>query len=313
MQRKKPEQLAYYEVLIRRSFETEKYTTLYAKVKSGYLGELRLDREWKDTNMNGLLLHDFTCFNAAHHRHQIDTIFICKHFVLVIEAKNVTGRIDFNPQTRQLIRQFENGKVEPFTSPIDQVKRHQALLEHHFLTFPDNVPVEAAVVITNPNCLIGNTSTEIPMFAVNGLRSIVDELILRHQQVTLNVQQIRDSLKQLYRPHTAQPWRENVPVRTGVLCLQCNGKMRATKNGFKCPKCNHFDRNQDALRRTLHDYRVLNGPSIANQAFRQFAEIESRTTAYEILNRLLPQKKYAGRSSTYFIPPDISQNPTKII
>ena len=307
LQRKTPEQLAYYEVMIRRGPNADEFRKLYTQVKSGYLGERRLDREWKDANMDGLLFHDFTCFNSAGHSHQIDTIFLCNHFVLVIEIKNITGRIDFNPQTRQLVRQREDGVFEAFNSPIDQVKRHRLLLENWFMPLPDSIPVEAAVVMTNPNCFIGKIDNEIPMFAVDGLRSVLDEMVARHQHVSLNMKQVRASLEQLYRPFTAQPWRKEVPIRTGVLCLNCNGKMRPIKNGFKCLNCGSFDSNQLALRRTLYDYRTIFGSSISNKSFRAFTEIDSRYTAYGILNRLLPQKKYAGRSSTYVIPDNIFQ------
>lgn len=309
MQRKTPEQLAYYEVMIRRGSNPDDFKRLYNQTKSGYIGERRLDREWKDASINGIFFHDFTCFNEASHCHQIDTIFVCKHFVLVIEVKNITGRIDFNPKTRQLVRRLEDGSIEAFNSPIDQVKRHRQLLENHFMMLLDFIPVEAAVVITNPKCFIGEIGNEIPMFAVDGLRSVLEEMVARHKHVTLNMKQVRTSLENLYRPFTSQPWRKDIPIRTGVLCLNCNGKMQPIKNGFKCSNCGIFDSNQLALRRTLHDYRVLFGSNISNKDFRKFTEIDSRFTAYGILNRLLLNKNYAGRSSKYFIPEDIFQTP----
>lgn len=309
MHRKTPEQLAYYEVMIRRGPNADEFRKLFAQVKSGYIGERRLDREWRDIGMNGSFFHDFTCFNEAGHSHQMDTIFICKHFVLVIEVKHITGHIDFNQKTRQLVRRREDGGLEAFNSPIDQVKRHRQLLENWFITLPDFIPVEAAVVMTNPKCFIGEIDNEIPMFAVDGLRSVLDEMVARHRHVTLNMKQVRTSLEQLYRPFTTQPWRKDVPIRTGVLCLNCNGQMRPIKNGFKCSSCGSFDSNQLALRRALYDYRVIFGSIISNKDFRKFTEIDSRYTAYGILNRLLSSKRCAGRGSKYFIPEDIFQLP----
>jgi len=307
--RKTPERLNYYEVMMRRGQNPNDYTKLYTQVKVGYYGELRLDREWKDANIGGLLFHDFTCYNLAGYTHKMDTIFVCNHFVLVAEVKNVTGRIEFNPQTRQLIRYRENGAAEAFNSPIDQVKRHQQLLQNHFMSLPDYVPVEAAVVITNPSCLISGASRDgdIPIFAVTGLRSILAEIEKRHQHITVNMKQVRASLEKLYRPLAAQPWRNNEPVRTGVLCLTCNGKMRPTTNGFKCLNCNFLDAKHSAVRRTLHDYRVLFGQEISNRQFREFAEVGSPDTAYKILSRLLLTRKGSKRNATYLIPEDIYQ------
>lgn len=306
LKRQTPEQLAYYDVLMRLASLADKFAKLYHQIKSGYIGERRLDREWKDLKLNGLLFHDFTCFNEAGHPHQIDTIFVCKHFVLVIEVKNITGRIDFNAQTRQLIRTREDGVAEVFHSPIDQVKRHRTLIDNHFLHLPEHIPVESAVIITNPYCLIGKTGNEIPMFAVQGLRSFIEQLTARYQHITLNTKQIRESLMQLYRPHTRQPWRQNdVAIKNGVLCLNCNNKMTLTPKGFKCFTCNLLDHADQAIRRTLLDYRVLYSAKISNQQFRNFTEITSRHTAYAILNRLLPDRTIAGRGSQYTIPPDI--------
>lgn len=309
LERKRPKELAYYEVMKRRAMEPAEFFAKYAQSKAGYDGELRLDREWKDAGLNGLLFHNFTCFNQVGYRHQIDTIFVCKHFVLVAEVKNVAGRIFMNPKTRQLVQQIENQPVSGFQSPIDQVKRHRQLLQHHFLALPEFVPVEAAVVITNPYCVIEHVDDELPVFIVTGLRSIIAEMIKRHQHVSLNIRAIRASLENLYRLFTTEPWRKDVPLQVGVLCLQCNAKMLITTRGFKCLHCQLLDKNDLALRRTLYDYSIIHGPEISNRQFRDFTEIKSPATAYGMLNRLLPTRKGANRNSTYLIPENIFKSP----
>ena len=306
--RKSPERMSYYEVMMRRGNNKEEFTKLYLQAKTGYIGERRLDREWKETDVSGLLFHDFTCFNAVGHSHQMDTIFVCKHFVLVVEVKNVAGRIDFNPQTRQLVRRREDGTVEAFNNPVDQIKRHRMLLEDRFMTLPDYVPVEAAIIITNPSCIIGHVDDEVPIFVVTGLRTKLMEMVKRHENITLNTRSIKSCLEKLYQPHTSQHWRkDHATVRTGVLCTICNGKMTLFSRGFKCLRCNSHDTDNLALRQTLQDYRILYGPEISNEQFRAFAEITSRNTAYAFLARLLPNRKGAGRGSTYLIPEHIHQ------
>lgn len=308
LQRKTPERLTFYQVMMRRSQYPEEYMQLHEQAKYGYIGELRLDREWKDVGLAGMLFHDFTCFNEANHPHQMDTIFVCKHFVLVVEVKYIAGRIQFNPSTRQLVRVKEDGRVEAFPSPIDQVKRHRLFLQNHFMMLPDTIPVEAAVVMTNPSCVIEHTDDEIPMFMVNGLRTVLERLTKRYQHIHLNTRLIRTTLEQLYQPHTEQAWRKVGPIKTGVLCLICNEKMVPGNKGFKCLHCNATDSNHSALRRTLFDYRVLFGPEISNRKFREFAEITSPNTAYGILTRLVSERKGAKRNSVYIIPENIFQH-----
>lgn len=305
MHRKMPERLAFYEVMMRRSVQPAEYEKLYRNAKVGFDGELRLDREWKDIGASGMLFHDFTCFNNAGHFHQIDTIYVCSHFVLVIESKNIAGKIEFNQNTRQLIRYYKNGEYEAFNDPVDQVSRHRQLIENHFLTMQHFIPVEAAVIFTHPKCIIGNIHDEVGTFVVTGLRAKLNELTKQYQHINLNMKAIRASLEKLYRPVTYRRPAETDSIRTGVFCLKCNGKMRVTTHGFKCLGCNTLDSENLALRRTLYDYRMLYGPEITNRKFRAFAEVGSRDTAYSILSRVLPDRKGINRHTTYIIPENI--------
>lgn len=159
--------------------------------------------------------------------------------------------------------------------------------------------------MANPSYIINEPSNEIPIFAVTGLSTKIEELTKKHEQVRLNTAFIRKSLENLYRPHTKQPWRKMSPIIHGVLCLRCNGKMKPTSKGFKCLRCHCLDSKADAIKRTFHDYRILYGSEISNQQLRLFAEIESPDTAYGILKRHLPSKHIAGRGSKYYIPHNI--------
>lgn len=297
-----PKKLIYYDMLKRRALNPTEHAKQFAQTKAGYEGECRLDREWLDAGINGLLFHDFTCFNDAGRSHQIDTIYVCNHFILIIEAKNITGQLHFNENTHQLIRYDEHKKPEPFNSPVDQVKRHQHLIKSQFAL---SIPVEAAIVITNSKCIIGPTNDEIPIFFVSGLRSKIIELMQKHKTVQLDTQYIHKRLKKLYRPFCSEPWRQQIDYKTGILCIMCNRPMQPTNNGFKCQHCNLYDTDHLAVRRTLHDYRLLHGPDITNPQFRHFSNISSRYTAYSILSRLLPEKKGATRNFSYLIPENI--------
>lgn len=305
MPRKTPERLTFYEVMMRRSLKRDDYSELYKIAKAGYDGELRLDREWKDIRAPGMLFHDFTFYNSATHSHQIDTIYVCKHFVLVIETKNLAGKIDFNPNTRQLIQSFNNGQSRAYNDPVDQVERHRNFLERHFMLLPELIPVETAIIFTNSKCYIGQTSDDISIFVVTGLRAKLNELTKRHQHVNLNTRLIKSTLEKLYKPISFQKSLDIDSLKYGVLCLYCNEKMIPTNNNFKCLVCNCYDTEHAAIRRTLYDYRVLFSSEITNEQFRNFAEISSRDTAYGILSRLLPTKIGSKRHTKYVIPENI--------
>ena len=309
LERTKPMQIAYYEVLMRRGVlnvkERAELQSKYHTLRAGYNGERRVDREWKEVNVPGLLFHDFSCFNEFGHTHQMDTVFVCKHFVLVVEVKNVSGRIDFDDRSRQFVRTREDGKLESMMNPVDQVKRHRELLEIESLHWPEYVPIEGAIVIANPSCVIGSVSDEVPIFTVTGLRTKVRELVKKYEHVSVNPRIVRGYLESLYKPIHKVDWKLNVPVRNGVFCGACQEIMLHGSKGFICMKCGQRDRDGSAIRQALNDYRVLYGSEITNRAFRDFVGIQNADTAYRILNRLLTEKKGANKARVYVIPQNI--------
>lgn len=303
--RKQPLELAYLEVLLRRALAEENvkrdWQMRHAQLQAGYIGERRVDNEWREVNVPGQLLHDFTCRNAFGNSHQMDTIFVCKHFVLVLEIKNVSGRIDFDDARRQFLRTREDGRVESFNNPIDQVKRHRDLLVEASLDWPFYVPVEAFVVIANPSTVIGRLSNEVPVFNVSGLRTKVQELVKKHASISLNVRTVRSYLEAMYEP-IDRHFTCNHPIQTGVLCVQCGEVMQHGLKGFICQHCGSRDVEDTALRQAMSDYRVLYGDRISNREFREFVGVESIRTATKMLNRIIPEKIGKNKGTLYIIP-----------
>ena len=313
--RSTPSMLAFYEVLIRRAIVDERTKqelhTKYFQLRAGYAGERRVDNEWREVNVPGILLHDFTCRNTFGNTHQIDTIFVCKHFVLVVEIKNVSGRIDFDDARRQFLRTRDDGKVESFMNPIDQVKRHRDLLESTSLNWPEYIPVEACVVIANPSTVIGRISSELPVFNVSGLRTKVQDLVKKYAHINVNPKTVKSYLESMYEPIELKRPELNFPIQKGVLCLTCNKVMYHHSKGFVCSECGMRDTGGLALRQTMHDYRVLNGDRIRNSEFREFVQVISPSTANEMLKKLFPLREGANKNRTYIIPANIMKNVRK--
>lgn len=286
---------------MRREFQMRHYT-----LNSGYAGERRVDNEWREVAISGQLLHDFTCRNSIGNTHQMDTVFICKHFILVLEIKNVAGRIDFDDKKRQFLRTREDGTVESFNNPIDQVKRHRDLLVEASLDWPFYAPIEAFVVIANPSTVIGRVSSEVPVFNVSGLRTKVAELVKKHASVNLNMKGVRRLLEEMYVPLERKVVFD-YPIRKGVFCLECGEVMIHSNRGFKCMKCGNFDHNDEALRQALYDYRALYGERISNREFRDFVGVDNIWTATKMLNRIAPEKIGKYKGTIHIIPSDIGE------
>lgn len=313
--RKAPAEMELYEVLLRRAVVDERIRhdlqTKYMQLRTGFAGERRVDREWREVNVSGILLHDFMCRNEFGHTHQMDTVFVCKHFVLVVEVKNIAGRIDFDDARRQFLRTREDGKVESFMNPIDQVKRHRDLLVNESLGWSEYVPVEAAVVIANPSTVIGRLSAEVPVFNVSGLRTKVQELVRKHAAIQVNPRVVKGYLEALYEPVVRAQGDLSYPIRRGVLCVDCGDVMHHGLKGFVCVGCGARDRDGAALRMAMHDFRVLYGNFIGNREFREFCGVGNWRTANEMLKKLFSNFTGEKRTRKYNIPSDISKNSRK--
>lgn len=226
------------------------------------------------------LLHDFyTTVNAS--SYQIDTIFLCRQFVLILEVKNIIGRVDFNEETHQFIRSREDGEVNGFRNPLDQVRRHQRLVR----TIVGNVPVEYAIVFANPKTIIGRIPRGEAIFHKSGLEFHIRKLLAQYKP-RLSSEQLAHLKNGLLAKHMIYEPKITIDkkrVRRGVLCQRCEYrvKMQYRYGKFECPRC-HW-RSNEALQQAMEDYRLLIGDWITNEQFRSFVGIESTDAAKRLL------------------------------
>ena len=188
--RRIPDQLMMYEILLKRmDLESANYKEVllkYQSLKKGYYGELRADREWKDMHIQRehYLFYSFEAKNKFGHTFQMDTLFMCRHFILVMESKDIGGRLDFDDTTRQFTQTRASGEVLSFSNPIDQVLRHQAFVLEELMKIGVSIPIVPVVVITDSSTIIGSKSKEVSVFNVTGLRSKVEKLFFMLHNVT---------------------------------------------------------------------------------------------------------------------------------
>lgn len=98
-----------------------------AKKMAGYRGEHSIDYPLSFlTFQNYFILHDL---RLPHNDYffQIDTLLISPKFILMLEVKNIAGKLFFDQEFHQLVRTL-NDKEEVFPDPILQVKRHETQL-----------------------------------------------------------------------------------------------------------------------------------------------------------------------------------------
>lgn len=255
------------------------------RLQQGLLGEYYIDQSCNDMHLaeEYYLLHDFyTNVNAS--SYQIDTLFLCRQFVLILEIKNIAGRIDFDEEKHQFIRTREDGIVNGFRNPLDQVRRHQRMLGD----IVGNLPVEYAIVFAHPKTIIGHIPRGEAIFHRSGLEFHIRKLLARYEfQVSSG--ELTHLKNELLARHMIYEPKLNIDrerVVRGVLCRHCDYrvKMQYHYGKFECPRC--YRRSNEELRQAMADYRLLMGEWISNQQFRSFVGVESSDVAKRLLKRL---------------------------
>lgn len=317
LERALPNKLEVLEALLRRLPENdvdfEYYHDLYKRAKSGFDGEQKVDNEWNEIHKhkNHYLLHNLELRKEIGASHQIDTLYICPHFMVVLEIKNISGRIDFEQSKHQFIRTREDGIIQGFFNPIDQARRHVRLLQ----SFNFQLPIEYAIVIANPSTIIGAIPKNAPILHASGLQDLINSLTQKYANHHMSKDKLLNIVNKLLQLHSPSKWLLDIDLnklRKGIYCEKCDYKreMEYSRGAWKCDKCSY--ESDQVLLQALNDYRLLISNKITNREFRDFINMKSRNIATRILRKLeLPFEGPSNKYRVYTIPENIMMADTK--
>ena len=315
LERTKSNQLLYMQSLLRRMHEHDEHFSHFQaelnNLEAGYVGEQRTDRELLDFTIPHLhhLLHNVELLTVQGPSHQIDSIVLTSHFLLILEIKNITGTLIYKPGHHEFSRLRKDGILENFTDPFEQAYRHQLMIEQLFRSWHIRLPVEYAVVIVNQNAVLDESLRGFPIFHLTGLRRYINNLFLKYPEHDVELEQVsKRFLGMLHRHPARRRVNDTDRLKKGVLCAACEFKsvMDYQNGSWCCQTCGTRDKH--ALRWALHDYRLLISDRITNQQFREFVGIESMQVASKILSRLGFEKVGDKRGRFYIIPEDCLLN-----
>lgn len=310
-ERKESEKLKMYEILLRRmDLQHEQFESiriLYRNARKGFLGELRADREWceLDIQPKHFLFHSYESWNRIGHSHQIDTLFLCSRFIVIMEAKDIGGRIDFDEERRQMIQTRADDTKMVYAHPGDQVLRHKAFIEAEILKIGISIPVIPIIVFTDAKTWIASSVNEVDIFRLNGLRQKLNLLFQKHEEVLNDdqLEKVKDHFIRSYRDIELRRQYSNIPLVQGIVCENCRMRMVHERKSFRCPGCNM--KRMDGIDEAIQDYRLLYKDWITNSEFRNFMGVESIQTANKMLKRLGLRAEGGNRNRKYYIPAKI--------
>ena len=300
VQRKLTSKIIVLDALNRRT-SSELIARLLKRAEIGYNGELKVDPLWLEMELpeTGFLFHNYETPG-----HQVDTLFVCEHFIFILEIKNVSGMIWYEEDKYQFLRRKKSGEIESFQSPFEQVNRNGNFVGKVVERLGVTIPIHKAVVIAEPSTIIGKVSGDIPIFHAIGLRTEVNKLLLKYPTPSLgevHIQLLKDELTKLYKQSVYQPRFSIPPIRKGALCT-CGNTMRYKHGNFICD-CGI--KSKDPLYQGLNDYHFLYSEWITNKSFRDFFYVENDDQVNKLFKRLNFEYKGKTKSRKYLIPDTI--------
>lgn len=233
LERQTSETQKMLEALVQRLPISHSKYTLYCehlrRLQAGFAGEQFVDAKWLELDLPfpHYFLHDFQTMNDFGSTHQMDTVFLCPHFLLILEIKNITGKLSYDASFAQLTRTTADDTVEGMTDPFLQLERHVVWMKKLLQKERIDLPVLHAVVLATKNGILTKGFDGLPIFHVAGLRFYLQKWMERHQpRVRVDLLRFANlllSLQTKLKKEVEVPFKEIVK---GVLCPQCGSGQR---------------------------------------------------------------------------------------
>ncbi|MBM7648489.1 hypothetical protein JOC78_001435 [Bacillus ectoiniformans] len=295
--RGRPVKIQQLEALLRRLPEhhpkRELITAELAKSLAGLRGEESLDYYLSYLpEQEFIIFQDLRLKNGLHF-FQMDFLLLSASFLLIIEAKNISGTLFFDPLFHQMIRTTSAGE-EAFPDPVLQVQNQKRLFTQwiQFHKLPA-IPIETLVVMTNSQAVL-KTHSDTKDYVKSVIRSpylqaAIANFSKQHHTELYTPQHLRKLRKLLLQHHTSNEINilerfglfEN-ELLTGVHCPDClNLQMEKRRGKWYCPRC--LTQSKNAHLSALSDYSLLIRTSITNQQLRAFLHIQSPSAAAKLL------------------------------
>ncbi|MFC0187115.1 nuclease-related domain-containing protein [Fictibacillus aquaticus] len=275
---------------------------------AGYKGELAAQYFIDQLPAKTLVLYDLRipADTQGNRFFQIDTLALTPGYALVMEVKNISGQLLFEPRYDQLIRKKKDGSEEVFPDPINQVRRQSQQLKDCFAynKLPP-LPIENLVVVANPYAKITVSSSDsrdhAAVIRYTAITSRMTEYAGQFRRNVLSQKQLEQVAATLLQIHTPNknpilPVYQLLPsdLMTGVQCSACKSFDIVKKGrGWLCHKC--LVREDSAGLLALIDYALLINKKATKKDLREFLRFTSKSSLQKWLKSLGLQ--YEGHST----------------
>lgn len=271
-----------------------------SKYLAGFKGEKSIEYPLSFLHLDDyLIFHNFRLSDGMHH-FQIDFLILSPYFSLILEVKNIKGKVTINDY--QMIRHI--GQIEEaFQNPVNQTARIRDQLSSWLvLRGYAGIPIQTLVVFNSTKSILKLelsdqhnhicTSDFLPIhisslrkqftrsvISQSTLQDISNKLLNGHQELEFDILKYTG-----VRPEE---------VLRGVRCPKCAQQAMIRNYAiWTCPACGFQSRTAHLA--AIQEYRHIFGRSINNRKLRDFLQIRSDSIAKKML--LSYKFPYSGES-----------------
>lgn len=220
---------------------------------------------------------------------QFDGIVLTERCAIIIDSKNISGRIHFDEKTGEFYRFDNNDIKEVFDDPRIQLNKNIRFLSKWFGQKKIKLPVSGLIVFTPKNCEFIVRPKGKHLCKVYQMPEYLFQIqkAFPLEAEPPKLQKIKKQIISGHIPYLRTPlcgkyFIEVSDIRSGVKCMECQTYgMKRIKKSWQCPGCRHRDRQAHQF--ALREYFSLIDTSITNQAFREWCGVESRFVAARML------------------------------
>ncbi|TRM11683.1 NERD domain-containing protein [Lentibacillus cibarius] len=264
-------------------------------LRAGYNGEKSLDFHLGFLQDESYRILHHLRIRDANEFFQMDTTIISPQFILINDAKNISGTVIYD-EFGQAIRISKSGEEENLGNHIEQVNlQHLRLLRwmrNH--DFPA-IPIEKLVTHSNSNTIIknitNNKAVSDTIIYKEQLLTKIEEFADKHNAPVFTEEQLQHLAALLIDAHTPKEvdllnkfGMKCEEILRGVFCPECSAlPMKRTKAKWICRQCG--ETSKDAHIPALQDYCLLFGNKIRNREARKFLMVDDIYVTQRLLKK----------------------------
>lgn len=313
-----PTRILTYEALLRRLIKNhQKRQEIHeelAKGYAGYKGELSLDYYFNLLPTNDYyFLHNLRLPNTNGLTFfQIDILMLTPFFLLIIEVKNISGTLTFDPTFDQLIWTTPEKEIalpDPVRQANNQRYQLKELLKSKKLP---PLPIETIVTLTNSKTIIkiltDNEDYIQRIIRSPKLISKIESFKKRYTKEWISTKEMSKIANILIKHHTPatpdlleQYSLEKRDIIKGVYCDKCSSlKMKYHWGEWICENCSF--KNKEGHIHALQDFGLLFQKTITNHQCKEFLHLPNSDSAYYLLRTMDLKHTGAFKNRKYYLP-----------